>query len=54
MLMCIHAYLSKHEVIGLLGGKCYDSTDMFEGQPIKYIIITKIYQSDSCTNHALR
>lgn len=54
MIMLIHAYLSKNEVIGLLGGKIYKSD-----HPIKYqttksnelveiLVISKIYPTESC------
>lgn len=51
MLMYIHSYLSKHEVIGLLGGRTYDSGFYMKGsnEPIKYLIVSKIYPSESCT-----
>ena len=49
--MFIHSYLSKHEVIGLLGGRTYDSGCFMKGtgEPIKYLIVSKIYPSESCT-----
>ena len=56
MLMYIHSYLSKHEVIGLLGGRHYESTYPYKGdkkdgeQTVKFIIISKIYISESCTH----
>lgn len=46
MLMYIHSYLSKHEVIGLLGGITYQS--MESGKPVKYLVISKIYTAESC------
>lgn len=50
MLMYIHSYLSKNEVIGLLGGKSYDSSVCMKGsnEPIRYLIVSKIYPSESC------
>ena len=42
MLMYIHSYLSKHEVIGLLGGITY------QRENIKYLVISKIYTAESC------
>jgi hypothetical protein len=44
MLMYIHSYLSKHEVIGLLGGMCYWS----HSENAKYLVISKIYAAESC------
>lgn len=44
MLMYIHSYLSKHEVIGLLGGMCYQSSS----ENSKYLVISKIYAAESC------
>ena len=48
--MYIHSYLSKNEVIGLLGGKAYDSSVCMKGsnEPIRYLIVSKIYPSESC------
>ena len=49
--MYIHSYLSKHEVIGMLGGQVYQSIFSLKNevqQPIKYIVINKIYPSESC------
>jgi hypothetical protein len=43
MQMYIHSYLSKHEVIGLLGGLSYVS----EGGAI-YLVVSKIYCAESC------
>jgi proteasome lid subunit RPN8/RPN11 len=40
--MYIHSYLSKHEVIGLLGGITY------QRENIKYLVISKIYNAESC------
>jgi hypothetical protein len=51
MLMYIHSYLSKNEVIGLLGGKFYNANDCIKGtnEPIRYLIVSKIYPAESCT-----
>jgi hypothetical protein len=51
MLMYIHAYLSKHEVIGMLGGHIYDSNILIKGtyDTVKYIVISRIYPTESCT-----
>ena len=48
--MYIHSYLSKHEVIGLLGGKVYKTNINLPGQiePVHYIIISKVYAAESC------
>mmetsp|Transcript_39846 Transcript_39846/g.61034 ORF Transcript_39846/g.61034 Transcript_39846/m.61034 type:complete len:162 (+) Transcript_39846:635-1120(+) len=50
--MFIHSYLSKNEVIGLLGGKIYESkiTLRHEHPPtnIKFIVVNKIYPAESC------
>ena len=51
MLMFVHAYLSKHEVIGMLGGNIYDTNIPINGtkETVKYIIISRIYPTESCT-----
>lgn len=48
--MLIHSYLSKNEVIGLLGGKFYNTNTFIKGtqEPVKYLIVNKIYPSESC------
>ena len=50
LIMLIHSYLSKNEVIGLLGGKFYNSSTTIKGsqEPVKYLIVSKIYPSESC------
>jgi hypothetical protein len=50
MLMYIHSYLSKNEVIGLLGGISYDTKIHIAGHEgtVKNLVITKIYTADSC------
>lgn len=50
ILMHIHAYLSRNEVIGLLGGTSYESNKTFSetGERIKILVVSKIYPSESC------
>ena len=50
--MYIHAYLSKHEVIGMLAGQIYDTNILIRGtnDTVKYIIISRIYPTESCTD----
>ena len=52
MFMYIHSYLSKNEVIGLLGGKHYETNITINGVEEKriYIVISKIYPAESCTH----
>ena len=52
--MYIHSYLSKNEVIGLLGGKVYNSTIYIKGsaEPVKFLIVSKIYPADSCISNS--
>jgi len=54
MLMYIHSYLSRNEVIGLLGGRHYETIVNSNGIEEKkiYIIISKIYPAESCTHSA--
>ena len=54
MLMYIHSYLSKNEVIGLLGGKCYESNVFLKGslEPVKYLVVSKIYPAESCVSNS--
>lgn len=49
ILMHIHSYLSKNEVIGLLGGKCFETNQFVPGtrEKIKIILVTKIYPAQS-------
>jgi len=51
MLMYIHAYLSKNEVIGILGGQIYETNILVKGtaETVKYIVISRIYPTESCT-----
>ena len=51
MLMFIHAYLSKNEVIGMLGGHIYNTNCRIPNtfELVKYIIISRIYPTESCT-----
>ena len=53
MLMYIHSYLSKNEVIGLLGGRHYESNVNRGGieEKITYIVISKVYPAESCTHN---
>jgi hypothetical protein len=54
MVMYIHSYLSKNEVIGLLGGNTFETNIYLPGsmEPVKYLVISKIYTADSCIKHA--
>ena len=47
ILMHIHSYLSKHEVIGLLGGSCFETNELVPGtrEKVKILVVTKIYPS---------
>lgn len=49
ILMHIHSYLSKNEVIGLLGGKCFETSQFVPGtrDKIKILVVTKIYPAQS-------
>jgi len=53
MLMFIHAYLSKNEVIGILGGQIYETNIQVKGtnETVKYIVISRIYPTESCTSN---
>ena len=53
MLMYIHSYLSKNEVIGLLGGRHYETTVNRNGveEKLIYIVISKVYAAESCTHN---
>jgi len=48
--MYIHSYLSKNEIIGLLGGKLYETNQYLKNskEQIKILVISKIYPSESC------
>jgi hypothetical protein len=58
MMMYIHSYLSKNEVIGMLGGRSYDTRINLKGsttETVKILVITKIYTSESCIqDHEVR
>lgn len=45
ILMHIHSYLSKNEVIGLLGGNCFETNQFMSGtrDKVKILVVTKIY-----------
>jgi hypothetical protein len=47
--MYIHSYLSRNEIIGMLGGKCYKTNEFVSGskEPIQVLIVSKIYPSES-------
>lgn len=47
--MHIHSYLSKNEVIGLLGGNCFETDQRVPGtrDKIKLLVVTKIYPAQS-------
>ena len=49
ILMHIHSYLSKNEVIGMLGGKSFESNEFVPGtrDRVYILIVTKIYPSSS-------
>lgn len=49
ILMHIHSYLSKNEVIGLLGGSCFDTNQFVPGtrEKVKILVVTKIYPARS-------
>ena len=49
--MHIHSYLSKNEIIGLLGGKVYNTKIPYSKggkDHVKILVISKIYPSESC------
>ena len=48
--MYIHSYLSKNEIIGLLGGKAYETNILMKNgkDHIKILVVSKIYPSESC------
>lgn len=50
--MYIHSYLSKNEVIGLLGGHIYETNipiiNSTQNEKVKYLIVSKIYPTESC------
>jgi len=48
--MYIHSYLSKNEIIGLLGGKSYRTNELVKGskEQGRILVISRIYPSDSC------
>ena len=49
-MMYIHSYLSRNEIIGLLGGKLYETNlTMKSGKDkIMVLVVSKIYPSESC------
>jgi len=52
IMMYLHTYLSKNEVIGLLGGKIYETNQYYKSgsfkERIKILVVSKIYPSESC------
>jgi hypothetical protein len=56
MLMYIHSYLSKNEVIGLLGGKSYDTTEVIGKTQVarRILIVNKFYPCTSCINQPIK
>lgn len=54
MLMQVHAYMSKNEVIGILAGQIYQTKLKYTGGTdlVKVIVISKIYPTESCIHNA--
>jgi len=50
--MYIHSYLSKNEIIGLLGGRRYDTNEFGSNlrNSKKILVVNKIYPCSSCIN----
>ena len=50
MLMLVHAYMSKNEVIGILAGQIYETKLKYPSgnELVKIIVISKIYPTESC------
>jgi hypothetical protein len=52
MLMMVHAYLSKNEVIGILAGQIYETELPFSIRPdkVRILVVSKIYPTESCVH----
>lgn len=54
MLMMVHAYLSKNEVIGILAGQIYETSIPFSIRPtdekVRVLVVSKIYPTESCVH----
>ena len=51
--MLVHAYLSKNEVIGILGGQIYDTKLKYSlgNENVKILVVSKIYPTESCVEN---
>ena len=54
MLMYIHSYLSKNEVIGILGGQIYTTNVRYSSSEdtVRILVVSKIYPVESCVHNA--
>lgn len=55
MLMYIHSYLSKNEVIGILGGQIYKTNLRYSttsDDTVRILVVSKIYPVESCVHNA--